>query len=98
MSPAAQDRHTIDQIARAVVSGRRGLGVERDRMADLVASLSRNRLEAVFAPGVRRARRRRPGSLASLDPMVRCVLDRTAKHLAGFAASEQGTRATPSTR
>ena len=46
-----RDRHKLDAIARAVVSGERGLGQKEDAVADDVASLMINRLAAAQAPG-----------------------------------------------
>src|SRR2546423_821445 len=40
------DRHALDAIARAIVSGERGLGDAEDAIADAVASLMINRLDA----------------------------------------------------
>lgn len=48
------DRHTLDTIARAVVTGERGLGGSFDRMADAIASLIINRLAALKVPGFER--------------------------------------------
>src|SRR4051794_25699704 len=45
------DRHALDAIARAVVSGERGLGAERNDLADAIASLMINRLAAANAVG-----------------------------------------------
>ncbi|MBI3246066.1 MAG: hypothetical protein HYZ50_06125 [Deltaproteobacteria bacterium] len=50
------NRHMLDHVARAVVSGQRGHGDRIDRLADLVAELIRNRLEAVGAPVAKHAR------------------------------------------
>lgn len=79
------DRHRIDAIARAVVSGRRGLGREEDRLADAAAGLMRNRLAAAGAPGLPRARGRGRRSLSDQPELVRRLLDRTAKHLGTLA-------------
>ena len=49
-----RDRHTLDAIARAIVSGERGLGQREDTIADDVASLMINRLAAAQAPGHQR--------------------------------------------
>ena len=49
-----RDRHRLDAIARAVVSGERGLGPVADAVADDVASLMINRLAAAHAPGHQR--------------------------------------------
>jgi hypothetical protein len=49
-----RDRHRLDAIARAVVSGERGLGPVEDVVADDLASLMINRLAAAQAPGHQR--------------------------------------------
>ena len=51
MKRGTPERHAIDAIARAVVSGRRGQGRRADALADAVAACMHNRLEAVGAPG-----------------------------------------------
>jgi len=89
------DRHTLDRIARAVVSGRRGLGVRADRLADRVAGMTRNQLAAMRAPGsVRAARMRgRPRALASEPLVLRTLVERVAKHLAaGWGGASAGAR------
>jgi hypothetical protein len=79
------DRHSIDAIARAVVSGRRELGSEADRLADAAAGMMQNRLAAIGAPGSRRVRPRRPRPLADQPEVMRRLFDRTAKHLGALA-------------
>jgi hypothetical protein len=95
---AGVDRHTLDRIARAVVSGRRGLGARADRLADRAAGMTRNRLAAMGAPGAARAARmsvrRRP--LAAEPAVLRKLLERVAKHLA--AAGRGGADATAPSR
>jgi len=76
------ERHAIDAIARAVVSGRRGQGRRADALADAVAACMHNRLEAVGAPGARRTRRRTPYR----SPLLRLLFDRAAKHLAAWGS------------
>lgn len=83
------DRHTLDAVARAIVSGKRDLRPEHNALADEVALLLRNRLEAHGARGVRRLKRlRRP----QLEDRLRCnarygrdlvdqLLNRTEKYL-----------------
>lgn len=83
--PRRLDRHAIDAIARAVISGRRGLGGERDRLADAAAGMMRNRLAAVGAPGLGRARGGRRRTLADQPEVMRRLFERTAKHLATLA-------------
>jgi hypothetical protein len=89
---ARLDRHALDAIARAVVSGRRGLGSRADALADHAAGMMRNRLAAMGAPGRARAAtlasRRRP--LASEPAVVRRLLERVAKHLS--AVHDVGAR------
>jgi hypothetical protein len=48
------DRHALDAIARAIVSGERGLGDAADAIADDIASLMISRLDATGVPGHRR--------------------------------------------
>ena len=87
------DRHALDAIARAIVSGERGLGDAEDAIADDVASLMINRLAAAGVAGHQRvahrrwnAPRRRPRverqyGRELLDVLIR----RTDKHLAHAA-------------
>jgi hypothetical protein len=83
------DRHTLDTIARAVVTGERGLGGSFDRMADDIASLMINRLAALKALGFGRV-----AHLTWDDPIrwqetanhysertIRTILVRVEKHL-----------------
>ncbi len=51
------NRYEIDEIAEAVVTGKRGVSIEKDRLADDVASLVINLLEAHQALGLKRVRR-----------------------------------------
>lgn len=89
------DRHLLDRIARAVVSGRRGLGHEADRLADAAAALTRNQLAAMGAPGGARAARitRRRSPLASEPAVLRRLLERVAKHLAAMPVGVDGAGA-----
>src|SRR5262249_42691574 len=48
------DRHELDAMARAIVSGERGLGGAADAIVDAVASLMINRLEAAGVAGHQR--------------------------------------------
>lgn len=85
-------RHTIDRIARALVSGRRGYGERVDRIADLVAGLMRNRLEAVGARGAKCVRRSRWTDAAPQDRQaLGLLLDRVEKHLAWLVLAEGGS-------
>ena len=72
-----KDRHALDGIARAVVSGERGLGEAKDRIADDVASIMINRLAAVGVPG--------HGRVAHLEwnapERWRCVEERYGREL-----------------
>lgn len=92
------DRYTLDRIARAVVSGRRGLGTRANRLADQAAGMTRNQLAAMGAPGSARAARiavrRRP--LATEPAVLRRLLERVAKHLA--TAARGGVGAATSSR
>jgi hypothetical protein len=77
------DRHTLDLIARAVVSGRRGHGKRLDRVADAIAGLLKNRLAASEAPGVARARSSHKSDKSRLDrEILNSLLRRIEKHLA----------------
>jgi hypothetical protein len=91
---APLDRHAVDAIARAVVSGRRGLGSRADALADRVAGMMRNRLAAMGAPGSARAATlaERRGPLAAEPPLVRRVLDRVAKHLSAVRGAGARSR------
>lgn len=82
-------RHSLDRVARLVVSGERGGGGAQDRLADVVAGLMSNRLAAVGAAGARRARRtgsaaRRAGVRLDRD-ILRRLVERTSKLLAAAA-------------
>jgi hypothetical protein len=46
-----RDRHRLDAIARAVVTGARGLGAMEDMIADDLASVMSDRLRAAGAAG-----------------------------------------------
>jgi hypothetical protein len=88
-----RDRHTLDAIARAVVSGERGLGPTEDRIADDVASLMINRLAAAQAPGHRRVAHLRwdcPERWRRIEehygcPFLQRLIRRTDKHLGHLA-------------
>jgi hypothetical protein len=88
-----KDRHAIDAIARAVVSGERGLGDAADAIADAIASLMINRLEATGVPGYHRvahlrwnAPRRRPRVERQYGrELLHLLIQRTDKHLAHAA-------------
>lgn len=85
------DRHTIDLIARAVVSGRRGHGKRVDRTADFIAGLMSNKLEAAGAKGAIRSRRSRPPDTSLQDRQILdLLLRRTEKHLASSVLVESG--------
>lgn len=75
------NRHTLDHVARAVISGQRGYGDQIDRLADQVAELLRSRLEAVGVPGAKAV----PCSSGDsrLEPqLLTALLARVEKHLA----------------
>jgi hypothetical protein len=48
------NRHRLDAIARAVVTGARGLGTMEDAIADDIASIMIGRLRAAGVPGYHR--------------------------------------------
>ena|SRR5437016_2426913 len=87
------DRHALDAIARAIVSGERGLGDAADAIADDVASLMINRLAAARVSGHRRvshlrwnAPRRRPRVERQYGrELLNVLIQRTDKHLAHAA-------------
>jgi hypothetical protein len=87
------DRHAIDAIARAVVSGERGLEVLADAIADDVASLMINRLAAGGVPGHQRVERRRwdaPRRWQRIErrygrELLNVLVQRTDKHMAHAA-------------
>lgn len=83
------DRHTIDIVARAVVSGNRGYGKRLDHVADAIAGLVTNRLEACEAPGAARARKRKKATLRLLDRRaIDALLQRVEKHLASLVLAK----------
>jgi hypothetical protein len=88
-----KNRHALDAIARAVVSGERGLGEAEDALADDVASLMINRLGAAQAAGHRRVahlewngteRRQRVEQRYGRE-LVHLIIRRTDKQLAHAA-------------
>ena len=97
-----KDRHALDAIARAIVSGERGLGDAADTIADDVASLMINRLAAAGVSGYQRvahrrwnAPRRRPRVERQYGrELLEVLIQRTDKHLA-HAAMMAFTRGTP---
>jgi hypothetical protein len=96
------DRHALEAIARAVVSGERGLGEAADALADAVASLMINRLEAAGVGGharVAHLRWNEPGRRLRVEQLygrefLEVLIRRTDKHLA-HAAMLALTRANP---
>jgi hypothetical protein len=87
------DRHALDAIARAIVTGERGLGGAGDAIADAVASLMINRLQAAGVAGHQRVahlrrddpdRRPRVERLYSRE-LLEALIRRTDKHLAHAA-------------
>jgi hypothetical protein len=81
-------RHDLDRIARAVVSGERGLSAQHDRLADAVARRVRSKLEAVGAAGAARARAigTTPGELRREEvTALPALLARVDKHVAWVA-------------
>ena len=87
------DRHALDAIARAIVTGERGLGDAGDAIADDVASLMINRLAAAGVAGHQRVARRRwnaPRRWQRLNrqyghELLNALIQRTDKHLAHAA-------------
>ena len=95
------DRHTLDRVAQAVVTGERGLDDIFDRMADDVASLMINRLAAFDAQGLGRV-----AHLTWNDPVrrqkvidhygervIQAILIRVEKHLAAYGREATDGRA-----
>ena len=83
------DRHTLDLVARAVVSGRRGHGKRLDRVADAIAGLLKNRLEATEAPGAVRTRSSHKAEKTLLDrELLNSLLRRIEKHLASLVLTQ----------
>jgi hypothetical protein len=88
-----KDRHALDAIARAIVSGERGLGDTADEIADAVASLMINRLAAAHVSGYHRVghlqwdapdRRLRVERHYGRE-LLNVLIQRTDKHLAHTA-------------
>jgi hypothetical protein len=88
-----KDRHALDAIARAIVSGERGLGDAADAIADDVASLMINRLAAARVSGYRRVAHLQwnaPGRRQRVEQyygreLLSVLIQRTDKHLAHAA-------------
>jgi hypothetical protein len=97
-----RDRHALDVIARAIVSGERGLGDLADVIADDVASLMINRLAAAGVAGHRRVAHLAwdaPGRRQQVEgrygrELIDVLVRRTDKHLA-HAAMLAFTRGAP---
>lgn len=97
-----KDRHALDAIARAIVSGERGLGDAADAVADDVASLMINRLAAAGVAGHQRVahlrwkapRRRQRVERQYGRELLDVLIRRTDKHLA-HAAMMAFTRGDP---
>jgi hypothetical protein len=83
------DRHDLDRVARAVVSGRRGYGPRIDRLADFVAGLMANRLAALGAGrgSAERRSKRVPAELRDRRTLE-ALLRRAGKHLEHKAMTE----------
>jgi hypothetical protein len=87
------DRHALDAIARAIVSGERGLGDAADAIADDIASLMINRLAAARVSGHHRVAHLRwnaPGRRRRVErhygrELLNVLIHRTDKHLAHAA-------------
>jgi hypothetical protein len=72
------DRHDIDRVARAVASGRRGLGSRLDALADAIAGRMTQKLEAAGVPTARS----RCASEVAIDRATRdVIISRVSKHL-----------------
>jgi hypothetical protein len=88
----ALDRHSLDAVARAVVSGRRGHGQRIDRLADFVAGLMPSRLAALGAGRAKPKRSNReppPVPAALRNPRtLETLLRRVQKHLEQKAMAE----------
>jgi hypothetical protein len=88
-----KDRHALDAIAHAIVSGERGRGDAADAIADDVASLMINRLAAARVPGHDRVAQlpwnepaRRPEVERRYGrELLDILIQRTDKHLAHAA-------------
>ena len=78
-------RHELDRLARAIVSGERGLGVRRDRLLDAAARRMRSKLEAAGAPGATRSST--AGSMLRPEEVaiVSALIARAEKHVAWAA-------------
>jgi hypothetical protein len=95
-----KDRHALDAIARAVVTGERGLGPVDDAIADDIAAIMTGRLAAARSPGERRepdlppdlSTRRQRAEQQYGRQMVELLIRRTDKHLgqAAMAAYLRG--------
>src|SRR5262245_39366578 len=93
MRELLKDRHALDAIARAIVTGERGLDKEADEIADAVASLMINRLAAAGVPGHGRVAHlpwNDPGRKSRVEQaygreLVSVLIRRTDKHLAHAA-------------
>jgi hypothetical protein len=84
------DRAAVDRIARAVVTGRRGLGKAEDVWADRIAGLMRNRLAAAGCGGDPAPVDRWRVYLTCDGVIVDRLLARAAKHLVAAAVPEHG--------
>jgi hypothetical protein len=88
-----KDRHALDAIARAIVSGERGLGDAADAIADDIASLMINRLAAARVSGhdrVAHLQWNAPGRSRRVErqhgrELLDVLIQRTDKHLAHAA-------------
>ena len=86
---AELDRYQVDEIARAIVSGRRHMGAELNQFCDDLAALVSQKLRVFAAPGWRRVARfkwqRWQAQQAIVyrygEPLVERILKRVPKHL-----------------
>ncbi len=84
------DRHTLDQLARAGVSGRRSGAADLDRLANKMAALMHSRLRAAGAPGARRTSRQtltleNAARMLGGRDVLAVLVRRVDKHLAPLA-------------
>ena len=91
----ALTRHQLDRVARAVVSGRRGLGPRMNRLADFIARGMRPRLAAAGLDDRIPPARHVPAK-APCDRLTRDLLySRAGKHLASAVATGAHEAARP---
>jgi transcriptional regulator with XRE-family HTH domain len=83
------DRHAVDAVARAAVTGRRDLPAGQRRLADACAAAMRPTLEACAVPGAARASRRGIRSVhAAKQRYGEDVFDLILERIDRFAGAE----------